>query len=92
MMDVLFVFDSGQGRIIAVIWEDDGKCRMRKLDSRTSFKDEDLDDVDSLRNAVLIYGGPYSPMYPARVNDLRSAFQYIGKSSDLVKLLPTAEV
>jgi hypothetical protein len=31
-------------------------------------------------------------LYAAVVDDLRSAFQYLGKASDLVELLPEAQI
>jgi len=75
------------------MWEDDGGTCIK---SRTLFSDdsvkEELVTCKGLRDAMRLYAGPYTPMYPAEVDDLRSAFKYLGKASDLAEMLPQAHV
>ena len=90
-MIVVFGFDSSRSRVIEVIWEDDGVVKSRMLLSDGSTKEEVTDAVD-LKEAMNEFGGAYAPMYPAEVDDLRSAFKYLGKASDLAETLPEAEL
>jgi hypothetical protein len=89
-MRVVFGFDSSHDRVVKVLWEDDRgqvKVRIRKPDGSTKYRDM---GHAGLAEVVLSVGGAYSPMYPTDVDDLRSAFQYLGKAADLVETLPKA--
>lgn len=91
-MNVVFVFD-GNDRTRQVMWHDEKsgcvKVRMMKDDDSIS---EDVVSCNGLYDAMRRYGGAYMPMYPAEVDDLRSAFKYLGKASDLAEMLPQANV
>jgi len=91
-MNVVFVFD-GKDRTRRVMWEDEesGCVRARLLMSDGAVSEEVV-DCSGLYDAMVQYAGPYTPMYPAEVDDLRSAFKYLGKASDLAEMLPEAHV
>lgn len=90
-MKVLFGFDTGHAKVVEVLWEEDGEVMTRMLRSDGSIKD-DSTGIYGLASALVELGGAYSPMYPAEVDDLRSAFQYLGKAADLVETLPEASL
>jgi len=92
VVNVLFVINSAYDQVVAVAWEQKGGVMVRKSHPSKAFVDVEMDGVASLREAMITYGGAYSPMYPAVVSDVRSFFKYIGKSPDLVELLPKAEL
>ena len=90
-MRVVFIFDAQRDRVREVIWEDDGIVMAKIMKSDGSIEDEHL-DAEDLYMAAHSEGGPYSPAYPAEVDDLRSAFKYLGKAADLAETLPGADL
>jgi len=91
-MHVVFVF-SDDHRVERVMWTDEtsGCTMVRALMSDGSTSEKKV-NCKGLHDAMRRYGGAYSPMYPAEVGDLRSAFQYLGKAADLVETLPEVHV
>lgn len=92
-MKVLFGLTADDpSRVIEVFWEDEaGKIlfRYRRSDGTTvDGKGEYRTLSETLRHVV----SAYSPVYPAEVDDLRSAFKYLGKAADLVETLPEADL
>lgn len=92
-MHVVFVFDANNDRVQRVMWVDESEgCVM----ARVLLDDDTLVDrrvgCAGLRDAVVRYGGAYSPMYPAEVASLNAAFEFIGLNAELVEALPEAAV
>ena len=88
-MKVMFSYNSGFDRISSVYWEESGAVKSRTLLSNGSFRDKDH-RFKTLREAFRELYGSYNPFYVAEVDDIRSAFKYLGKASDLVETLPKA--
>jgi len=88
-MNVVFVFDD-EGRVRRVMWNEDGAVKSRTLYGDGSMGDKNLGH-SGLHSAMHKVGG-YSSAYSAEVDDLRSAFQYLGKAADLVETLPEVNV
>ena len=89
-MKVLFGYSADFSKISAVCWQtEDGEVVERVLRIDGSTKDyvhphETIEDMWKHVGAVM------DLMYPAEVDDIRTALKYLGKSSDLVELLPKA--
>jgi hypothetical protein len=64
---------------VSRIWRNDGSVTEKALAADTL-----IDAIDAQ--------GLYSPTYPAEVDDLRSAFKYLGKAADLVETLPEVDL
>lgn len=91
-MKVLFAYTPDFKRIEGVIWaEETGEVVERILMPNGSTKQRTL-NFASLLDARNQLGRSMYPLYPAEIGDLRSAFKYLGKASDLVELLPEAEL
>ena len=91
-MKVLFGYAANFETITAVCWQaDDGSVMERVLrrDGVTVNYKHPHEDLPEMWREL---GGSMNPMYPAEVEDLRTAFKYLGKSSDLVELLPRADL
>jgi len=88
-MHVVFVFDD-EDRVRRVMWDDDGVVKARTLYGDGSVSDDSLGHA-GLHSAMHKTGG-YSSAYATEVDDLRSAFQYLGKAADLVETLPEVNV
>lgn len=85
-MKVFFVFS--QDRTRAVAWQQDKTTVMvRVIDQAGKTRDERAESL-SLYDAMKEWGGTYSTLHIVEVEDLRSAFKYLGKSSDLAETLP----
>ena len=91
-MKVIFSVAVSRFVVIAVTWkDDDGDIVERTLLSDGSVKDRVLNDP-TLYSAMGSRHGSSSYAVPVEVADVRSAFKYLGKSSDLVELLPEATI
>jgi hypothetical protein len=91
-MVVIFVFDGDRDRVREVIYQKaDNLVASRQWLSDGSLKDTVL-AADDLIQAMEERGGLYSPCHPAEVEDLRSAFKYLGKSADLAETLPDVDL
>lgn len=91
-MHVVFVFDSND-RTRRVMWVNEGdSCVMARIMKDDGSVADEKVGCSGLHDAMRRYGGAYTPMYPAEVGDLRSAFKYLGKAADLVETLPEAHV
>ena len=91
-MDVLFRYSPDFTKVQSVYWQgEDGKVMRKVLRADGSVAEEPIDwpDLATVCNRI---AGAHTPMYPAVVDDLRSAFQYLGKASDLVETLPEADI
>lgn len=85
-MRVLFV--SSQGRTRAVVWQKDVDIVLARVWYDNGTTEDKICDSDTLFDAIDEWGGLYSGVHIAEVDDLRSAFKYLGKASDLAETLP----
>jgi hypothetical protein len=91
-MNVLFRYSPDFTKVNAVYWEtEEGVVRRKFLRSDGTVLQADVEE-GTLASICSRVGGSHIALYPAVVDDLRSAFQYLGKASDLVELLPEAEI
>lgn len=90
-MQVLFAYSTDFKKIQAVIWQDETGINERTLMSNGTTRDKQL-NFTSLSEVHQQLGRAMYPMYPAEVDDIRLAFKYLGKASDLVELLPEADL
>jgi len=90
-MNVLFRYSPDFTKVNAVYWENEGVVRRKFLRSDGEVLEADV-EKGSLANICDRVGGSHIVLYAAVVDDLRSAFQYLGKASDLVELLPEADI
>lgn len=90
-MNVIFSYMS-DGIVDSVYWQDlaSGTTMERTLKSDGSVSDQVL--ANGLDWVVNFLQSSHVYMYPAVVDDVRTAFKYLGKSSDLVQLLPEADI
>lgn len=89
-MLVLFGFSGDLKKTAKVFFVDnDGLVRYRYMrpDGTVTLRETGL---KTLEDVARDHANRMSPLYPAEVGDVRSAFKYIGKSADLVDLLPEA--
>lgn len=81
-------FASENGRTNAVIWQKDVDVVMARVIFNNGTTEDRICDADTLYDAVKEWSGSYSTVHIAEVDDLRSAFKYLGKASDLAETLP----
>ena len=86
-MQVIFGYIVPSGKVVAVYWEDNGRIveRSMKSDGTVTDKHPNFPDMATLHRRL---STSHYPMYAAEVGDIRSALKYLGKSRDLVELLP----
>lgn len=89
-MNVLFI--SVMGRTRGVAWQRDVDIVMERVWYDDGTTEDKICDSDTLYEAVDELGGLYSAVHIAEVDDLRSAFKYLGKASDLAETLPEVSV
>lgn len=89
-MNVLFV--SSMGRTRAIVWQRAADIVMARVWYDNGTTEDKICDSDTLFQAVDEWGGLYSGVHIAEVDDLRSAFKYLGKASDLAETLPEVSV
>lgn len=91
-MRVVFGFDASYDRVVQVYWEgDQGEVMVRTRKQDGSSFDRSL-GCCGLQKVMMEYSSPYSPLYPAEIDDVRSAFKYLGKAADLAETLPEADL
>jgi hypothetical protein len=91
-MLVIFVFDGDRDRVREVIYQKaENLVASRQWFPNGTTKDTVL-AADDLVQALEERGGMYSPCHPTEVDDLRSAFKYLGKSADLAETLPDVDL
>lgn len=90
-MKVLFAYSTDFKKVQGVIWQDESGIKERTLMSDGTTRDKDL-NYESLVDVRQQLGRAMYPLYPAEVDDIRLAFKYLGKASDLVELLPEADL
>lgn len=91
-MNVIFRYSPDFSKVNGVYWEaDNGMVKRKFLRSDGTVLEADVEEgtLSDIMNRV---AGSHIAMYPAVVDDLRSAFQYLGKASDLVETLPEANI
>lgn len=90
-MTVLFYGNSSNNEVYAVYWEDDaGEVHERILSTDGKVSEHHIPGYSLYLAAI--ESGLYTQTMAATVDDLRSAFQYLGKSFDLVETLPEADL
>lgn len=82
------VFVSENGRTHAVLWQKGPGLVMSRVMFEDGKTEDQVCDSDTLRAATREWSGSYSAVHVAEVDDLRSAFKYLGKASDLAETLP----
>lgn len=90
-MTVLFGYSLDFEHVTTVYWEQDGIVKMRVLRG-SGMAEEDMPEYQTLAQLKADLGRGVYVMYPAVVGDLRSAFKYLGKSTDLVETLPEVDL
>jgi hypothetical protein len=91
-MTVMFGYSGDFSKVSAVYYiDDEGMVAVRRLMSDGKIAQEEL-PYDSLQAAHDDLRSSMNPLYVAQVNDVRTAFKYLGKSSELIELLPEAEL
>lgn len=89
-MIVVFVFDGDRNRVREVMWQKAEDLVVSRIWHHNGSTVDEAQSADTLYEATTSRGS-YSPTYPVEVEDLRSAFKYLGKSADLVETLPEAD-
>jgi len=90
-MLVVFVFDGDRNRVREVMWQEADNLVVSRVWREDGTVTEKALGADNLAGAI-DRQGLYSPTYPTEVDDLRSAFKYLGKAADLVETLPEADI
>lgn len=92
-MKVVFAIKYPSMQTSGVYWEADGETHERSLLSDNTMRDRVVgDSVD--RNLYWVtqrLGSEYVSMRPTEVKSIAAAMKYLGKSSDLIQLLPEAD-
>jgi hypothetical protein len=90
-MDVIFGYIPG-GKISSVYWKDSNTGEVTQRTLRTDGTVTDKVMTQNLYFVLTRISSSHYWTYPAVVNDIRTAFKYLGKNPDLVELLPEAEI
>ena len=90
-MLVVFVFDGDHDRVREVIWQKAENLVVSRIWRSDGSIVEKAKVADTLIGAIDATG-LYSSTYPAEVDDIRSAFKYLGKAADLVETLPEVDL
>jgi hypothetical protein len=91
-MVVLFGYSADYSKVTSIFYADeDGVVVQKTLRSDGTVK-ERRHPHETLAEVMKDLGRSLSPLYAAEVDDLRSAFKYLGKAADLVSLLPGADL
>jgi len=90
-MKVMFGYNADCDRITDVYWATPEGVDCRSIRDDGSFKEEQL-GYATLREAYKSLYGSFNPFYVTEVDDVRAAFKYLGKASDLVETLPEASL
>jgi len=91
-MVVVFEFTMDGGRVSSVHWEESGCMVGKRLAADGSISDERRPECPHLSELSRELAGGHGSAYAAEVDDVRSALKYLGKSSELVALLPHVDV
>ncbi len=91
-MVVIFEFTMDRGRVEAVHWEENGSMVGKVLAPDGSLNDERREHITHLSELAREVAGGQGQVYSAEVDDVRSALKYLGKSADLVQMLPFVDV
>lgn len=90
-MIVVFVSDADKKRVRKVLWQQEPDLVVARSWFDNGLVQEEAMAEDTLLQAIDSMG-IYSHAHPAEVDDLESAFKYLGKSADLVETLPEANI
>lgn len=91
-MQVVFVMDLEGSRVASVHWQDGDKFVGKALMGDGSLVDDNYDNATHLSDVAREGAGGHGQSYVAEVDDVRSALKYLGKSPDLVQMLPRVDV
>lgn len=91
MVTVVFGYGPDFSRVVSVYWQDDEGVKGKHIRNNGEVFEKSY-RYSSLRQCIDDVSGTYSPVRPAQVEDLRSAFKYLGKSSELADMLPEAQI
>ena len=91
-MQVIFTMSMDGSRVTSVSWQDGGSFTGRALLADGSIKTNDYDENYVHLSDVAREAGSHTQVYGAEVDDVRSALKYLGKSPDLVEMLPSVDV
>jgi len=90
-MTVMFGYTGDFKKISSVYFLDGDRVSVRRYRDDGTTVDRLL-MYHSIVDAYRDLNSSINPLYPAEVSDVRSAFKYLGKSSELIDLLPEAEL
>jgi len=82
------IFASQNGRTNAVIWQKDLGLIMARVMFNNGTVEDQVCDSGDMRSAANEWSGSYSAVHVAELDDLQSAFKYLGKASELSETLP----
>lgn len=88
---VMFGYSGDFQKVWSVYYMKDGQVAVRRLMDDGATQNQDLGYAD-IPSAYYDMNSTMNPLYVADVDDERSAFKYLGKSSDLIHLLPEADL
>ncbi len=91
-MVVIFEFTMDGERVEGVHWEENGCMVGKNLMQDGSLRDSRREHCPHMSELAREVAGGWGHIYSAEVDDIRSALKYLGKSTDLVKLLPFVDV
>ena len=91
-MQVIFIMSMDGSRVDSVSWQDGGSFTGRTMMDDGSIKTNDYDENYVHLADVAQDAGSHTQVYGAEVDDIRSALKYLGKSPDLVKMLPSVNI
>ena len=91
MTKVLFGYSGDLRTVASVYWQDGDTDKHRVLKTDGTIVDREFHEptLAAVKNR---YGRSMHPLHAAEVDDLRSAFKYLGKASDLIELLPEVDL
>ena len=88
---VMFGYSGDFQKIWSVYYMKDDQVSVRRLMDNGSIQEQPLGYSD-IPSAYYGMNSTMNPLYVADIDDERSAFKYLGKSSDLIHLLPEADL
>ncbi len=90
-MKIIFGLSYPDYTVDSVCWKQDGEIHERTLMSDGSVRDRIINNP-SLYWVWVNWGSSHHPLHATEVLDIRTAFKYLGKKSDLIELLPETTI
>jgi hypothetical protein len=91
-MQIIFTMSMDGSRVDSASWQEGGTFTGRTLMDDGSIKVNDYDENYVHLSDIAREAGSHTQVYAAEVDDVRSALKYLGKSPDLVEMLPSVNI